>query len=243
MAPYQYEPLDSPATQIRLLDLLPGRGTIKCRLKVVDLEKARNTYEPLSYCWRTTVRYLLRPKSKQQKCCRIWLDGADLVINSNLSEALRQLRLSGGVRTLWADAICINQNDNLEKSFQVSMMADIYRSGSRTVAWLGRGSLWSERSFRYLEKMADRRKNQSPADARAPEADSDYTAGEDPGLRSVWKSTADQTRERRFAWLRSLWDLQSISHLQHSLHLFIGKAYFKRAWVSCEGKPCLFPLL
>ncbi|KAK6836777.1 heterokaryon incompatibility protein [Apiospora arundinis] len=38
---------------------------------------------------------------------------------------------------LWIDSICINQNDNQERSWQVAMMKDIYRSASHVIGWLG----------------------------------------------------------------------------------------------------------
>jgi hypothetical protein len=38
---------------------------------------------------------------------------------------------------LWIDAICINQNDNDEKSQQVPLMADIYSLATATDIWLG----------------------------------------------------------------------------------------------------------
>lgn len=39
---------------------------------------------------------------------------------------LRQLRLEEGVRTLFADAVCINQNDVFEKTEQVKIMGRIF---------------------------------------------------------------------------------------------------------------------
>jgi hypothetical protein len=38
---------------------------------------------------------------------------------------------------LWADAICINQEDEEEKARQISRMGDIYRLANRVYAWLG----------------------------------------------------------------------------------------------------------
>jgi len=38
---------------------------------------------------------------------------------------------------LWIDAVCINQEDDAEKSFQVSMMGEIYYQADRVIIWLG----------------------------------------------------------------------------------------------------------
>lgn len=58
-------------------------------------------------------------------------------IRLNLYEVLRQLILDGEHHWLWIDAICINQKDLEEKSSQISMMADIYRSAQEVHTWLG----------------------------------------------------------------------------------------------------------
>lgn len=39
-------------------------------------------------------------------------------------------------RVIWADALCINQQDDKEKSHQVKLMASIYSRASRVVIWL-----------------------------------------------------------------------------------------------------------
>jgi hypothetical protein len=41
------------------------------------------------------------------------------------------------VRTLWVDAVCVNQEDNDEKMQQVSQIRDIYMSARRVLVWLG----------------------------------------------------------------------------------------------------------
>jgi hypothetical protein len=38
---------------------------------------------------------------------------------------------------LWVDAVCINQQDNREKSRQVAMMGEIYKRASQVLTWLG----------------------------------------------------------------------------------------------------------
>jgi hypothetical protein len=41
------------------------------------------------------------------------------------------------VRVLWLDAICINQEDNAEKSIQVPLMRQIYQQASQVCVYLG----------------------------------------------------------------------------------------------------------
>jgi hypothetical protein len=53
------------------------------------------------------------------------------------SAALCGLRLRDQPRTLWADAICINQQCTAEKEAQVQLMRDIFSHAERTLIWLG----------------------------------------------------------------------------------------------------------
>jgi hypothetical protein len=60
------------------------------------------------------------------------------------------------LRTLWIDAICINQCDEKERGEQVKCMASIYSWAYRVVVWLGKSSDASQRamsSFGYLGKQ------------------------------------------------------------------------------------------
>jgi hypothetical protein len=51
------------------------------------------------------------------------------------------LRLPKSTRIVWTDAICINQKDNEEKSYQVPLMGSIYSLARRVVVWMGHGDL------------------------------------------------------------------------------------------------------
>ncbi|KAH8883688.1 HET-domain-containing protein, partial [Thozetella sp. PMI_491] len=128
MRPFRYEQLGLPDSEIRLLDLLPGQGRVRCRLRKMALETARGQYEPLSYCWG----------DQKQQVTMIVDDGRALSIGLSLDAALRRLRFEQNrVRTLWVDAVCINQNDLPEKNIQVQLMTRIYQNGCRTLIWLG----------------------------------------------------------------------------------------------------------
>lgn len=55
----------------------------------------------------------------------------------NLSAALRELRRRTDQIALWVDAVCINQDDDLEKQYQLSIKWRIYATAGRVCAWLG----------------------------------------------------------------------------------------------------------
>lgn len=51
--------------------------------------------------------------------------------------ALERFRLSDRIRRLWADAICIDQDNDDEKSIQVAGMSAIYAASRGVLVWLG----------------------------------------------------------------------------------------------------------
>ncbi|KAG9503330.1 hypothetical protein J7337_006175 [Fusarium musae] len=115
-------------TQIRLLHLLPAKEStnpIACRLEVVAFEE-NPVYEALSYCWGDNT--LLQGT----KC-----NNEAFQVTESLFSGLQHLRNDHTERTLWIDAICINQNDLEERQSQVKLMKDIYTKSERVVIWLG----------------------------------------------------------------------------------------------------------
>jgi len=60
-----------------------------------------------------------------------------LLQTENCHDMLRYLRPNRGIRLVWVDAICINQDDDQERGHQVSKMATIYKTCSRVVVYLG----------------------------------------------------------------------------------------------------------
>lgn len=124
MASYQYEQLKEPK-QIRLLSLLPGTNDIHFNLQAVNLDD-KPEYEAISYCWGDPT-----------DCRTVYCEGKPLQITVSLFTALRQLRYPDNPRSLWADAVCINQGDDIEKGSQVSLMSQIYSKTSRILIWLG----------------------------------------------------------------------------------------------------------
>ena len=83
-------------------------------------------YEALSYAWGTAIS----PR-------KAVINGFELRITGSLDQGLRRLRLKHRPRTLWIDALCINQRDLKERSHQVQHMAMIYKSAKHVLIWLG----------------------------------------------------------------------------------------------------------
>lgn len=259
MGPYQYEPLSSPASQIRLLELLPGHGIIQCRLKVTSLGEAKSTYEPISYCWKAYTREhwlgSTYKEKKKQKRIRVRIDGADFYINENLHGALRQMRLESTVRVLWADAICINQTDETEKSAQVAIMGDIYRNGRTTLAWLGEADHRTRKAFSKLGSCAYIQPDPSLSETGSLETSSlsqssmlsrnsspsgDSSLIGHPSLSSRPEHTHPGLVSRNsqspglFRWIPALWESLCEQRLLVSVESILRRPYFRRAWVVQE---------
>ncbi|KAI1860080.1 hypothetical protein JX265_010004 [Neoarthrinium moseri] len=143
--PMLYRPLSSSSnfTEIRLLTVLPAKDItdpVRCHLTVTD-RSGCSAYEALSYCWGDT-------SSK----CDIEINGQPVDVTQNLLCALQHLRTSDSSRILWVDAICINQDDDVEKSRQVLLMRDIFKSASQVIVWLGPTATDSSLGFEALKR-------------------------------------------------------------------------------------------
>ena len=107
--------------EIRLVSLKPGEWDdgISCELTVAALhEKPR--FIAISYFWGRTAE-------NQSKLPEILVNDQKLEIPINLFTGLKRIRSSTEEVILWADAICINQNDQIELIDQVARMTQLYR--------------------------------------------------------------------------------------------------------------------
>ncbi len=144
MQAYEYPPIIHD-DHIRLLDLDAGFGKSKLsgRLRTVSLSRTP-TYEALSYTWGTPVF------SKSIQCS----ENSHVAITSNLGAALRQLRHRFRKRTMWIDAICVDQQNLLERNHQVRYMRKIYEQAERVLIWLGEDSGIARLAFRGLNELS-----------------------------------------------------------------------------------------
>lgn len=131
--PFQYQPLDESKQEIRLLSLPPQAvdGTICLQLGTAPLADIRNQYDAISYAW-----------GDPPATYPIQVNGKKFYVRENIFKFLRHyLRLmSREPSKMWIDCICINQEDNDEKSWQVADMTEIFRSAKRVLMWLGDAS-------------------------------------------------------------------------------------------------------
>ncbi|CAO2655563.1 Nn.00g043660.m01.CDS01 [Neocucurbitaria sp. VM-36] len=145
---FRYKPLDSSKRSIRLLEILPGRDfePIKGTLSSYDLDDTPQ-YIALSYMWN---------QGSQEKY--IDCQGTKIRVGENLWHFLHQYRHKTSIQQyhernpasslrLWIDAVCINQEQNSERSHQVSLMRDIYTGAESVIVWLGLAQSNEELAF------------------------------------------------------------------------------------------------
>lgn len=147
MSKYRYQPIDSAAGQIRLVTLLPSPAfdaDVQIRLDTGILsDDIIPEYEALSYVWGPPEH----PK-------HIYIDGSTIAVTRALAEALPYLRYKEQPRTLWIDAICVNQEDLEERGRQVEKMAALYTCAKRVIVWLGPESTDSDIGLQTMESLS-----------------------------------------------------------------------------------------
>ncbi|KZM19703.1 uncharacterized protein EKO05_0004039 [Ascochyta rabiei] len=154
---YRYKPLRySLGQEIRLVVLFAGGFLDDLSCKIVHVNLADNpVYEAISYTWADSEGDLALSQ-------KISCSGKIIPITKNCEAALRRLRRSGRNRRLWVDAICIDQNDALDKSHQVNIMSKIYANASQVAAYLGVEDLSTTQGF---QRVVGNMQNESVTDA------------------------------------------------------------------------------
>jgi hypothetical protein len=140
--PYSYGPT-LKGRKIRLLHILTGSGeeAINCSLVEASLDEG-HVYRALSYTWGDCSQ-------AQPICC----DGRRLMVTESLHSALWRIREQKLASVLWADAVCINQSNDDEKTTQVRMMQDIYSQADTGIVWLGDSKDTDEAALELMEQV------------------------------------------------------------------------------------------
>ena len=118
-------PTDGSIRVLRLDAANDKAATVVCNLEEIVLSR-NPKYEALSYTWGTLGT---GPS--------IILNGQPFRVHENLGAALRRLRHPTKNRSIWIDALCINQEDVTEREEQVQLMRQIYEQAELVTVWLG----------------------------------------------------------------------------------------------------------
>ena len=133
---------------LRILEPDPSTSLIRAEIVTASLTRAPK-YSALSYTWGD---------ERLTKCIQI--DGRDVPVARNVEAALKELDLPTG-NLIWIDALCVNQNDLYEKSYQVGIMGEIYTRANTVIVWLGEANANTEQATKLLNRIGEASKTES----------------------------------------------------------------------------------
>ncbi|KAF2168551.1 hypothetical protein M409DRAFT_53209 [Zasmidium cellare ATCC 36951] len=128
--------------EIRLLTIAPSPSQsqpLHCYL-TSHRRNEHPGYAAISYTW-----------GDASQRGNIECNGKSLGVTQNCEAALRALRDQAKPRTVWIDAVCINQEDSEERRFQVANMGEVFRLATVTFVYLGE----SDRRWSIFDQVPD----------------------------------------------------------------------------------------
>lgn len=139
---YHYKPLSDPRN-FRILCIEPGAPGSRIRASLKESRPGNGvTYLALSYVWGSPriVAYVM-------------IEDRFALVTGNLYAALQHLRSEQEPLWVWTDQICINQQDQEERSQQVMLMHEIFSKSEQVLIWLGKDTQSYEEGLLYILKL------------------------------------------------------------------------------------------
>jgi hypothetical protein len=168
---HTYAPLE--LGQVRILTVRRGseEDPLELDLHAHDGQGLSN-YQALSYVWGTAPRsheVILRdfssslrarfpPGSRRGDRLRFVIQrmkGTKTYIRPSLFDALVRVRRVGSDIRVWADALCINQNNAAEKTSQISQLHNLYQMAHNVFVWLGNGNPSTKIALDFILELVD----------------------------------------------------------------------------------------
>jgi Heterokaryon incompatibility protein (HET) len=205
-----YEALDSKTKEIRILTLRSCQHNrnsqldeqkIVCVLENTSLEGAVE-YMALSYAWENGSR-----------AQAISISGTERLVSANLVDALRQLRNESDDVVLWADQLCINQNDPAEKASQIQIMGSIYKNAVQVISWVGIAADDSDLVLTTLHRI-----------------ERHYFSPEKSGILSSIIQDLEKSTSHDQIWDKS----RILDNLRTAFPAFAARRYWTRLWMLQE---------
>ncbi|KXG51414.1 Heterokaryon incompatibility [Penicillium griseofulvum] len=165
---YTYTDLTT-ADYFRLLELLPGKGSsaLQCNIQSYRLDAfTLPPYRALSYSgiesqYENLVvagqKILIDSSLRKSYEFRhpLFCNNQTLLITTSLRDALQRIRHARLPVKLWVDAICINQENVIERSSHARMIPRIYRRATNVIAWLGEADEDSDKAITTVQRMVE----------------------------------------------------------------------------------------
>lgn len=210
---YKYKPIDLDKTAIRLLHLLPGHydSPVYCEIQEVLLGAQGVPYHALSYTWGpNTFHESIHVVDPLDATIQV------VHITKSLFSALRHLRHPVQSMWLWADGVCIDQNNPKERAHQVSQMRQVYSEAEGVVIWLGDFASvdpddTTPSDIGVLMRYAHRLDQKVVSGQVKPTSWQDQLLREGPNAWSVAKMTSAMHTLLRNPWFRRVWVIQEVA--------------------------------
>ncbi|KXX75458.1 Heterokaryon incompatibility protein 6, OR allele [Madurella mycetomatis] len=242
---YSYSALGPFKTGFRLLELFPSSdrsAPLTCRLFLSSLPEVGPAppYTALSYVWgdgTMTHRIFVRPAGTEGSGLPGSAEVTTLAITESMHTVLVHLRDTQEMVTLWADQLCINQEDDVEKSHQVQLMGRIYANAKQVVVWLGPAADESDAVMEAWREIGQA--------ARDLGLEQYYTREKLPLLhKMMFDPEPDDPVTNRFsALVRQAVDVFLPLIRDNSIWKWFCRPWFERAWVIQEFCLCEYVLL
>ena len=185
---YRHSPLQQQDS-IRLLRLLPSidkDAPIQCQLFEYSLQgptEEIHLYEALSYVWGSTANQQIVFVQSEDDAKGSF---QTLLVTANLHVALKYLRSRHIARTIWIDAVCIDQKNNAEKGQQVQMMAKVYNFADRVVVFLGEATDNGDQALIAIRNAATQQHTGTPVDASTSNQEAIIKLLQRPWFQRIW---------------------------------------------------------
>lgn len=138
---HRYRSLESDEVRLLVLNSGQPNDPIECYLEHWIVHKAKS-YTALSYVW-----------GHEGGRVGIQVDGCAFAVTNNLYGFLKSYRHATQPSILWVDAICINQNDILERNSQIGLMKRLYEGAEFVLVWLGPEVPGTAQAFKVLSDV------------------------------------------------------------------------------------------
>ncbi|KAK4164438.1 heterokaryon incompatibility protein-domain-containing protein, partial [Cladorrhinum sp. PSN259] len=216
-ASWAYRDLKSQR-EMRLLVVQPGSfdDFIRCRLVHVKTDTLLE-YEAISYTWADETGDATKTKT-------ILLGNSPFLVTANCEAALKRIRKDSVTRTVWIDAVCINQDNKNEQGHQVQLMPDIYSRATRVLIYLGDPLNEESEGLMRLDNT-----RATVGSLPTPEEDPELAASV---LRSVKKAVSSLCGRRYFS---RVWILQEVA-LARAAIVICGKYEVPWRWFRNHAK-------
>ncbi|RYO98467.1 hypothetical protein DL763_002203 [Monosporascus cannonballus] len=178
-----------------------------------------NELKPDSGFWAISYVWGRRPEGPNPST--FTTERGTIPITESLSSCLKCLRRKRVDARIWADALCINQQDSAEKSIQVRRLGALYDKAARVIVWLGNDRGMDEPSPE-IERLADLHKslcspgNRCRTGRGAPAANPNTPAKAD----KLWGGVSQLLKR---PWFTRAWVVQELT-LGRDVYIMSGRS-------------------